>query len=229
MKKKKTIAFVIHSLSSGGAERVVSTLSNELVSDYNVIIINFIANTPFYALKDAIKVIHCIPEFNPSKNSWQAIKLNYGFYQKIKGVFNTEKVDLGIGFMTTANVLTILAAKALKTPVIISERIDPTHTNVPFVWRQLKKWVYPKTDYMVVQTEPIKSYYSTMISKEKVEDNYINKLRLESFQLTFIIGLLTTIVVYILDKNLKLTLDYFIFPLLWSYIIIFFVKRRMYL
>ena len=68
-----------------------------------------------------------------------------------------------------------------------------------------------------------------MISKEKVEDNYINKLRLESFQLTFIIGLLTTIVVYILDKNLKLTLDYFIFPLLWSYIIIFFVKRRMYL
>lgn len=68
-----------------------------------------------------------------------------------------------------------------------------------------------------------------MISKEKVEDDYINKLRLESFQLTFIIGLLTTIVVYILDKNLKLTLDYFIFPLLWSYIIIFFIKKRMYL
>lgn len=68
-----------------------------------------------------------------------------------------------------------------------------------------------------------------MISKEKVEDDYINKLRLESFQLTFIIGLITTIVVYILDKNLKLTLDYFIFPLLWSYIIIFFIKRRMYL
>ncbi|CAI8212502.1 MAG: Uncharacterised protein [Formosa sp. Hel1_33_131] len=68
-----------------------------------------------------------------------------------------------------------------------------------------------------------------MISKEKVEDDYINKLRLESFQLTFIIGLITTIVIYILHKNLKLTLDYFIFPLLWSYIIIFFIKRRMYL
>lgn len=68
-----------------------------------------------------------------------------------------------------------------------------------------------------------------MISKEKVEDDYINKLRLESFQLTFIIGLITTIVIYILHKNLKLTLDYFIFPLLWSYIIIFFIKRKMYL
>ena len=68
-----------------------------------------------------------------------------------------------------------------------------------------------------------------MISKEKVEDDYIDKLRLESFQLTFILGLLVTIVIYVLDKDLKLTLDYFIFPLLWSYITIFFIKRKMYL
>ena len=68
-----------------------------------------------------------------------------------------------------------------------------------------------------------------MISKEKVEDDYIDKLRLESFQLAFIIGLLVTIVIYVLDKDLKLTLDYFILPLLWSYIAIFFIKRKMYL
>lgn len=168
MKKKKTIAFVIHSLSSGGAERVVSTLSNELAEEYNIIIINFIANTPFYALKDTIKVVHCNHDFKPSKNVWQAIKLNFGFYQKIKGVFKTENIDLGIGFMTTANILTILAAKALRTPVIVSERIDPTHTKTPFVWRQLKKWTYPKTDYLVVQTEPIKKFYSTLVSDQKL-------------------------------------------------------------
>lgn len=68
-----------------------------------------------------------------------------------------------------------------------------------------------------------------MISKEKVEDDYIDKLRLESFQLTYIIGLLVAIIMYLLAKDVKLTLDYFIFPLLWSYIIIFFIKRRMYL
>lgn len=68
-----------------------------------------------------------------------------------------------------------------------------------------------------------------MISKEKVEDDYINKLRLESFQLTFIIWLFITIVIFIIDKHMKLTLGYFIFPLLWSYITIFLIKRRMYL
>ncbi len=65
-----------------------------------------------------------------------------------------------------------------------------------------------------------------MISKEKTEDDYIHKLRLESFQLTFIIGLLVTIITYILAKDIKLTLDYFIFPLLWCYLIIFFFKRK---
>ena len=68
-----------------------------------------------------------------------------------------------------------------------------------------------------------------MTSKEKVEDDYINKLRLESFQLTFITGLLVTIAIYILAKDLVLTLDYFIFPLLWTYLTFFFIKRRMYL
>ncbi|XCF07028.1 hypothetical protein ABI125_04005 [Tamlana crocina] len=68
-----------------------------------------------------------------------------------------------------------------------------------------------------------------MISKEKVEDDYIDKLRLESFQLTFIIGLLATIAVYLLNKDIKLTLDYFIFPLLWCYIAIFLIKRKLYL
>ena len=68
-----------------------------------------------------------------------------------------------------------------------------------------------------------------MTSKEKIEDDYINKLRLESFQLTIITGLLVTIIIYILDKDLELTLDYFIFPLLWTYLTFFFIKRRVYL
>ncbi|MCF2873358.1 MULTISPECIES: hypothetical protein [unclassified Tenacibaculum] len=68
-----------------------------------------------------------------------------------------------------------------------------------------------------------------MASKEKVEDDYIDKLRLESFQFTFIIGLLVTILMYVFAKDLKLTLNFFIFPLLWSYIVVFFIKRKMYL
>ncbi len=68
-----------------------------------------------------------------------------------------------------------------------------------------------------------------IVSREKVEDDFINKLRLESFQLTTIIGLMVATVFYIVAGETKFTLDYFIFPLLWSYLIIFFLKRKLYI
>ena len=67
-----------------------------------------------------------------------------------------------------------------------------------------------------------------MISKEKIEDDYINKLRLESYQLTAIIGLVVSILLYSFTKDLKLTLDYFIMLYLIFYLVIFFIKKRLY-
>jgi hypothetical protein len=67
-----------------------------------------------------------------------------------------------------------------------------------------------------------------MFSKEKIEDDYINKLRLESFQLTSFIGLAITIIAYAISEEIRLTLDYFIILLLWSYLVVFAIKKRTY-
>ncbi|NLP57277.1 hypothetical protein [Lutibacter sp. B1] len=66
-----------------------------------------------------------------------------------------------------------------------------------------------------------------MISKEKIEDDYIDKLRLESYQLSAIIGLILSILLYSFSKDLKLTLDYFIMIYLIFYFTIFSIKKRM--
>jgi len=65
-----------------------------------------------------------------------------------------------------------------------------------------------------------------MISKEKIEDDYINRLRLESFQLTAIIGLLMSLVLFAFTNHFELTLDYFIILFLWVYFIVFFIKKN---
>ncbi|MCD6544761.1 MAG: hypothetical protein J7K34_09655 [Flavobacteriaceae bacterium] len=65
-----------------------------------------------------------------------------------------------------------------------------------------------------------------MLSKEKIEDDYINKLRLESFQLTSIITLIIGIVLLAFSKISDVSLDLFISLFFWFYLITFFIKKR---
>ena len=65
-----------------------------------------------------------------------------------------------------------------------------------------------------------------MLSKEKVEDDYINKLRLESFQLTSIITLIIGIILLTFSKISDISLDLFISLFFWFYLITFFIKKR---
>jgi hypothetical protein len=67
-----------------------------------------------------------------------------------------------------------------------------------------------------------------LFSREKIEDDYINKLRLESYQFTAIMGLVVTIVFYAFSKDLELTLDYFLILFLWTYLLTFAIKKRIY-
>ncbi|PQJ76467.1 hypothetical protein [Polaribacter glomeratus] len=67
-----------------------------------------------------------------------------------------------------------------------------------------------------------------MISKEKIEDDYINMLRLESYQFTSILTLFITLTLYVFAENLKLSLDIFITLYLMTYLLNFAIIKRRY-
>ena len=67
-----------------------------------------------------------------------------------------------------------------------------------------------------------------ILAKEKIEDDYINKLRLESYQLTSVLVLLAALGLYSFFENIKLSLNIFITLYLMSYLIIFALKKRIY-
>ncbi len=169
--RKRTIAFVINSLTSGGAERVVSILANSLVSRHNVIIITFISAPIFYDLHKEIKVEHCTHEIKPSKNPFQAVVTNFSLVKRIGFFFSENKVDVCIGFMTTANILSVIASKIQRIPIIISERNNPylEDRTTPILWKKLRGLVYPKANYLVVQTEGIKSFYKNFIEQKRLK------------------------------------------------------------
>ena len=66
-----------------------------------------------------------------------------------------------------------------------------------------------------------------MLSKEKIEDVFITKLRLESFQITLMLLLFVTLVLLLLDDNLNFNVSYVIYMFIFTYLIIFYLKKRL--
>lgn len=168
MANKKKIGFVIGTLSSGGAERVISTLSNELIERFDITIITFTKSTPFYTLDDRIKVISCMEKADKPKSALDSLKLNYTLVKRISRISKQENINILIGFITSANVLTVIASKLNRIPSIISERNNPLVEDVPKLWELLRKYTYPKTDTLVLQTKGIKKLYEKKIRPHKI-------------------------------------------------------------
>ncbi len=170
-KQKKTIAFVIIGLSSGGAERVISLLANTFAKNFKVVLITFIRSTPFYKLDPTIELVHCVDAITPSKGIFEALRTNYRLYKKIKGYLKKYDVDAAIAFITRANILTTLAGNRLNIPVVISDRNNPWEKDQVLapIWLKTRKWVYPKAKFVVLQTKKIASFYDDFIPKEKIK------------------------------------------------------------
>lgn len=166
--KKKKIAFVIPGLESGGAERVVTTLANELCHTYEIIIITLWNVESFYYLDSNIKHIKCADKPLISKNTFQALRNNFFLLRRLKTIFKDNEIDLTIGFTTTANILATIASRSRKIPCIISERSNPHIYLLNKLWNYLRKVTYNKADMLVVQTAQNLSYFTKFTSIDKL-------------------------------------------------------------
>ncbi|WP_396634856.1 glycosyltransferase family 4 protein [Maribacter sp. R86514] len=180
---KKNIAFLIYSLNSGGAERVVSTLANGLCNNFNVTIITLTKDKPFYQLKSNINLISCHENRVKSNNKLiNSLQANFHIYKNIKKVCRNHSIDIIIGFMTESNVLAILTAKSIKIPVIVSERNYPPLANLSKFWKVMRKITYGKSNILVVQTKPILNFFKNYMKEEKIKilANPISKNHIEA-------------------------------------------------
>ena len=165
---KKTLSFVIGSLSSGGAERVISNLSNELIERFEIIIITFTGTEPFYNLDNRIKIIACYETLEQPTSIIKSFNLNYKLTTRVFEIFKHNRVDIAVGFITSANIITVIAAKLYGIPCIISERNNPLIEEVPRFWRLLRSIFYPLADKIVLQTEGVKKIYDKKIKSSKL-------------------------------------------------------------
>ena len=119
----KKVYFITNALSGGGAERVMSVLSNYLVErGYEINFLLLQDDATVYEINDKIK-LYKRADIRP-KDMTAQIKF-------IKNFMKKEPDALFVSFFTHQNLFTILAAIGTKAQVLVSERNDPANTFTP--------------------------------------------------------------------------------------------------
>lgn len=163
-----TITFIISSLSSGGAERVLSNLANNLSKKHEIKIITFSSKNSFYDLSKNIEHIK-LDLLQESKNIFTSL---YNTIKRIKVLRKTLKSinpDVNISFMLHTNLLATIASVLNKQKIIISERTvydfyDSTLLN------SLRKIIYSKANLLITQTLNDKKNYTFMKNVEVISN-----------------------------------------------------------
>ena len=126
-KKYRDIFFVINTLQSGGAERVVSTLSakfHERKYPVTVICLNHAVSS--FKLPDDLKICYLVRR----KGSNVLFRVYYAavIFFKLTWLLLMKRPRCVISFMTTANIWTGVVCFLTRSRYIVSERTTPDHT-----------------------------------------------------------------------------------------------------
>jgi glycosyltransferase involved in cell wall biosynthesis len=163
------IAFIIYSLSVGGAERVASTLINYWVNTGEQVTLLTLDSIEkdFYLVDARVKRI-ALGLGSESKNLREFIGNNLRRVQSLRALFRNSDCDVIVSFIDKTNVLVLLATLGLGKPVIVSEHTDPRKHSVGRVTAGLRRLLYPYARAVVVLTGEIGEWARQIVSKEAI-------------------------------------------------------------
>ena len=152
--KIKKITFILGGLVGGGAEKVASTLINELHSSGSEItlISRLEPEMDFFVIPAGVKRIVLGGE-GESTNKLTALFKNLLFIWKLRRAIKKADNPVVVSFLTKTNIHTLLATIGLGIRVIISERNDTTRQNHPSPWPQLRRWLYKYSDLVTANSK----------------------------------------------------------------------------
>lgn len=161
----KRVLFTCDTMDSGGAEKVISVLANQMaVSGIKVRIIG-VADcrepNSFYELNQDV-IYDNLRKRNGKKLSH--LNRSLALRRKIKEI----QPDVVISFLPNANIYTWLSLVGLSIPHIVSERNNPYVDPKEKVIRLFKKLSFFFADRCVFQTNDAKNYYSKYINDKSV-------------------------------------------------------------
>lgn len=152
------IMMVITGMQSGGAERVMAILCNELSKRNQINLVVLKSKKSDYVLSEKVNVFagNII-----NKNVIKAIEV-------VKEQIDLIKPDIVLSFMNKSNIITLMAMEKTrhKAPVVVAERANPYNATLPI--KIIRKILYHKANGCVFQTKQAQEYYKSILKCNSV-------------------------------------------------------------
>lgn len=169
------IVFFTNRMISGGSERVISYLANELSKDNDVTILTMTSAKSDYYLCPKVK--HTPLEDKPAVNNHSIIR-NLSRVRKLQKYMQSHAGAFYISFVTEPSYILMLLKRCLNREgrAIVTVRNDPKQQHKHLYDKLLVKILYPKADAIVFQTIEGEKYYSYIkIKKAAILPNPLNE------------------------------------------------------
>jgi len=154
----KRYIFFVGTLSSGGAERVISILSKQMVEeDLEVEILTYYDRPVFYELSPKVKYTTVEGSTHKHNKIYNLLWIRKYFKKNARVV---------ISFLAPFNIMAIMANMGTKIPIIVADRNDPQKVPGNLIIRKLRDFLYMFADDVVVQTEKNKLYFNKSVQNK---------------------------------------------------------------
>jgi GalNAc-alpha-(1->4)-GalNAc-alpha-(1->3)-diNAcBac-PP-undecaprenol alpha-1,4-N-acetyl-D-galactosaminyltransferase len=148
------LTLVISSLERGGAEKIMTGLANAWAEQgRNVTLITLDQfDVPAFPLHESVTLRRLAFPAGGSKHYMQAVLRNFRKLRTLRRAIRNSQPDVIVSFIDIPNIVTLLATRGLGMPVIVSERANPDLVHIGWIWRVLRRIIYPSASALVLQT-----------------------------------------------------------------------------
>jgi glycosyltransferase involved in cell wall biosynthesis len=168
--KPRTIMLAIYDLSLGGAQRVMSVMADYWVEKGWQVKLLTLAKieTDFYTIDDRVERI-VLNMDQESASFINGLVNNYHRIRVLRKTIKQHQPECIISFIDIMNTQMLLAVLGTKTPIIVSERINPNHHSIGALWNTIRQWVYPYTSLLVMQSDDVvEDWAKKRVAEDKI-------------------------------------------------------------
>lgn len=165
---RKKIFLIISSIQKGGTQKNIIDLFNYWKRiGHNIKIITFDKKIKYLNKKIKNNVIDLALQ-KKSKNVFYSIFNNLERIYKLRTIIKKNQRNHIFSFISTTNILAVIANFGLKNNLIISERNDPELQNISKVWTILRKIFYRYANKVTANSKKACNFLERFVSKKKI-------------------------------------------------------------